>query len=361
MEAVHAELVRLATELEAVKGQVQTECNALRDLFARTNTVMSSSGPQHYRRLNHREAGRHLPQQFGGSRLDYGDVAFRMEGYAAVLSRDGQGGALLREDAKLDNFEDNTVAILERSFRDVQQLSAALAAALISCTRGEVAMLVRRILSVSPGDGLQAWHAVTQWFKPRSVVEQAASMTRLMSPKSTKNVNELEVAVMQWELTLVEHESKFSERVADSVKTAAMRAMLPKDMLERLLDGPFHYEELRSRVSAFVGEKLAGQDASSGAQPMDIGQVDKSKGEDDDVNAVQQRRPYDLSNQKHKQESDNERKPFNRPTANSSPSASRQSTPRDKKSWSDETKQSAGNKKRLICNMCCGKGYPARL
>ena len=97
MEAVHAELVRLATELEAVKGQVQTECNALRDLFARTSIAMSSSVPQHDRRLNHSEAGRHLPQQFGGSRLDYGDTAFRMEGYAAVLSRDGQGGALLRE------------------------------------------------------------------------------------------------------------------------------------------------------------------------------------------------------------------------------------------------------------------------
>ena len=46
-----------------------------------------------------------------------------------------------------------------------------------------------------------------------------------------------EVAVMQWELTLVEHESKFSEVVADSVKTAGMRAMLPKDTLERFYDG----------------------------------------------------------------------------------------------------------------------------
>ena len=55
-------------------------------------------------------------------------------------------------------------------------------------------------------------------------------------------------------------------------KTAAMRAMLPKDILERFLDEPSHYEELRNRVSAYVGEKLAGQDASSGAQPMDIGQ-----------------------------------------------------------------------------------------
>ena len=186
-------------------------------------------------------------------------------------------------------------------------------------------------------------------------------MVRLISPKRTKNVNELQVAVMQWELTLVEHESKFSEVVADSVKTAAMRAMLPKDILERFLDGPFHYEELRNRVSAYVGEKLAGQDASGGAQPMDTGQIDKSEGEDEDVNAVQQRDPFDRSNQKHKQESDNERKPFNRRTANSSPSASRQSTPRDKKSGSDETKQSAGKKKRLICYRCGGKGHPARL
>ena len=178
----------------------------------------SSSGPQHDWRLNPREAGRHLPQQFGGSRLDYGDSAFRMEGYAAVLSRDGHGGALLREVAKLDKFEDNTVETLGRTFWDVQLLGAAMAAALITCTRGEVATLVRRILSVSPGDGLQAWHAVTQWFKPRSVVEQAASMARLISPKRTENVNELQVAVMQWELTLVEHESKFSEMVADSVK-----------------------------------------------------------------------------------------------------------------------------------------------
>ena len=215
MEPTRAELLRLATDLEAVKCQVQTECNALRDLFARTTTALSSSGSQHDWRLNKREAGRHLPQQFGGSRLDYGDFAFRMEGYPAVLSRDGQGGALLREVAKLEKFEDNTTEILESSFWDVQQLSAALAAALITCTRGEVATLVRRILSVSLGDGLQAWHAVTQWFKPRSVVEQAASMARLISPKRTKNVNELQVAVMQWELTLVEHESKFSEVVAD--------------------------------------------------------------------------------------------------------------------------------------------------
>ena len=94
---------------------------------------------------------------------------------------------------------------------------------------------------------------------------------------------------------------------------------------------------------------------------MNIRQIDKCKGEDENVNAVQQRRPHDRSNQKHKQESDNERKPFNRWTANSSPSAPRRLTPRDKKPRSDETKQSAGKKKRLICYSCGGKGHLARL
>ena len=97
-----------------------------------------------------------------------------MEGYGAVLSRDGQGGALLREVAKLEKFEDNTIETLGRSFWDVQQLNAVMAAALITCTRGEVATLVRRILSVSLGDGLgsqsrngsnpdQLWNKQRRW------------------------------------------------------------------------------------------------------------------------------------------------------------------------------------------------------
>ena len=141
---------------------------------------------------------------------------------------------------------------------------------------------------------------------------------------------------------------------ADSVNTAAMRALLPKDELERFLDGTFQYEELRNRVCICERE-------TDKMRMMDVGQIDKPEGEDEDVDAVQQRRPHDRSNQKHKQESDNERKRFNRRTANSSTSAPRQSTPRDKKPGSDETKQSAGEKKRLICYMCGGKCHPAKL
>ena len=72
-------------------------------------------------------------------------------------------------------------------------------------------------------------------------------------------------------------------------------------------------------------------------------------------------RQHHRFNQKPKQESDNERKPFNRQAANPSPPASHQSTLRDKKSGNDETKQNVSKKKRLVCYRCGGKGHPARL
>ena len=136
--------------------------------------------------MSHRE-GRHLPQQFGGIRLEFGDFA---GDYAAVLPCDGQGGSLLREVVKLEKFEDNTIENLGQELLGCPAIQSSDAAALITCTRGEVATLVRRILN--------------------------ASMGRDISPRRTKNVNELQVAVMQWKVTLVEHESKFSEVVADS-------------------------------------------------------------------------------------------------------------------------------------------------
>ena len=228
-----------------------------------------------------------------------------------------------------------------------------MAAAPITCTRGEVATLVRRILSVSTGDGLQAWFAVTHWFKPRSVV----FMARLMSPKRTKNVNELQVAVMQWELTLVEHESKFSEVEADSVKTAAMRVMLPKNVLERFLDGPFQYEELRSRASAYVGEKLAGQDANGGAQPMDIGRSTSPK----------ERTKMSMLFNSAVRMIDAIRSTSKSPTTSENPSTVGLPTRHHQHhanrlhDGSDETIQSAGKKKRLIWYRCGGMGHPALL
>ena len=61
----------------------------------------------------------------------------RIEGCPAVSSHDGQAGALLREVAKLGKFGSDTIATLNAACWDVQQLSAGVAAALVTCTLGE--------------------------------------------------------------------------------------------------------------------------------------------------------------------------------------------------------------------------------
>ena len=159
-----------------MRGQVQTKCHALQD-FARGTAAAASS--QQNRRLNHREAEGHLLLQFRGRRVDSGDCL--SDGwYTAVLSHDGQGGGLQREVAKLDKREDDSMAILETSYWDVNT-DAVMAPAWFRA-RVEVASLVRWILWADSGNGLHGWHAVTQGFRPRSVVEQASLMARLIYP-----------------------------------------------------------------------------------------------------------------------------------------------------------------------------------
>ena len=173
-----------------------------------------------------------------------------------------------------------------------------------------------------------------------------------------ENVNEIQEAVMQWELTFVEHESKFSEMVADKRKNNRATCASQRCAQEiRQWTFPV-WRTSKSRVC--TGGRDAGWTRREQWSPTHGHSTDRqSEGEDEDVNA-QLRRPRDQSNQKHKQESDNERNLFIRRIANSSPSASRSSTPRDKKSGSDETKQSAGKKKRPTSHKCGGKGHPAR-
>ena len=65
-----------------------------------------------------------------------------MEGFAAVLSCDGQGGALLRAVGKLEKFGADTIEVFGKSYRDCRALSADMAAARITCTRGEVGTLL---------------------------------------------------------------------------------------------------------------------------------------------------------------------------------------------------------------------------
>ena len=72
---------------------------------------------------------------------------------SSVLSHDGQGGVVLRDVAKLDELDKDTVATQHAAYPNVKPLSSAIAAVLVTCTRGEVTIPVRRVQGADPGKG----------------------------------------------------------------------------------------------------------------------------------------------------------------------------------------------------------------
>ena len=92
---------------------------------------------------------------------------------------------------------------------------------------------MRRILRPELSAGFWGWQELARWFRPKSVIEGSASMARIVEPTKCKTVADLQRAVTEWELQVVEHEGRFNEQVPESVKVAALRRMLTPEVAER--------------------------------------------------------------------------------------------------------------------------------
>ena len=79
---------------------------------------------------------------------------------------------------------------------NVSAVNSALASCLITTTTGEVGTLVRRVLQAFPGAGLRAWQELNRWYRPKSAVEGAASMARIVAPLRAKSIGELQLFIM---------------------------------------------------------------------------------------------------------------------------------------------------------------------
>ena len=100
------------------------EWNTLRDLCTRVTTAAApaSASSQQNRRLNQRaaEGSRETFTSNSAGTESTKDTLFWVEVCAAVLSHDGQGGALLREVANLAKFGSDTQATPDPAYWDVQ-------------------------------------------------------------------------------------------------------------------------------------------------------------------------------------------------------------------------------------------------
>ena len=141
---------------------------------------------------------------------------------------------------EVKDVDDAAVANFAMIYWNVSALNSALATSLIITTTGEVGTLVRRVLQAFPGSGLRAWQELNRWYRPKSAVEGAASMTNITAPSRAKSIAELQRFIMDWELRVAEHEARHNECVQDSVKVAALKKMMTAEMAERHIEGPTH-------------------------------------------------------------------------------------------------------------------------
>ena len=118
-------------------------------------------------------------------------------------------------------------------------------------------------------------------------------MAGIIAPSRAKSIAELQRFIMDWELRVAEHEARHNECVQDSVKVAALKRMMTAEMAERYIEGSNTYLELRSRVAAYVGEKMI----QPSHVPMDIGEVEgKIEGSDDQIDELARREKREADN-----------------------------------------------------------------
>ena len=87
-------------------------------------------------------------------------------------------------------------------------MRAALTTALIKCTFGEVAVLLRRALSSYLANGLHCWHAVAQWVQ--AGIFGGASIVHGSQERA---------------LAHLEHDAKFTARRSDQQVVGGFRGM----------------------------------------------------------------------------------------------------------------------------------------
>ena len=89
-------------------------------------------------------------------------------------------------------------------------------------------------------------------------------MAGIIASLRAKSIGELQRFIVDRELRVAEHEARHNEYVQDSVGVAALKRMMAAEMAVCLIESPSTYRELRSRVAAYVGEKMIQQSYAHG-------------------------------------------------------------------------------------------------
>ena len=281
MEQIHAELVRFDGEIDVVGAHVQTVCPSLWDFHTSYSAFATESWPTEPQSI-----GKGLPQQYG-NRVENADFTFSCGAvYVNSVTRwarwsDAERCRQLRQGGQVrqGHCACSTLCGGSGQHPDIRQRNGL--GHVHPRRRGH--KLVRRVRA-DPNKRLDCRCAVAQWFRRRSVVQQAASMARLMTPKRTKNAGELQIAVKTWELL-----SRSSQKQCWTARRQLRGGPCSSRTHSKASSTCFPTTKSSTRgLSAYVGGKLAGKVANAALRPMNTGQIAHPNEGDDDITPTAQ-------------------------------------------------------------------------
>ena len=142
--------------------------------------------------------------------------------------------------------------------------------------RGEALSIVK---SASDMRGFEAWQKLHAKYNPRTMARAVRMLGEVVGPARVKELADIQTAVNRWEEKVRILNSQFDEELSNNMKIAIFTNMLPlqiQDHVYTVANKDTKYEELRDKVQAFVGNKIA---VNMGPAPMDVGVVDKDANE----------------------------------------------------------------------------------
>lgn len=121
--------------------------------------------------------------------------------------------------------------------------------------------------------GFEAWQKLHRKYNPRTMARGVRLLAEAVGPNKVKELRDVETAVHKWEEKLKVLESQFGEEIGENMRIAIFTNMLPaavQDHIYTTIVKGTKYDELRDKIQAFIGNKLA---VNMGPAPMDVGEV----------------------------------------------------------------------------------------
>lgn len=370
LEQVRAALEMMRAEQEVLRDRDNRVANKLSEIeanYAYRLTTLEIAYIARDREQGHhvggaklrtRDAEKFMPEAWTGEKgaCPFSDLAYEVENYLSVLDPSGSGKALLEWAAgHKEQITPTDVADidLDERFPLAKELNSALGQVLTKVTKDTAKTMVKR---AGPGNGLRAWQNLARWYRLRSAMDKATSITMVMNPGQSKDMGELHRKLEEWEVSVREHESRFDDEVQESVRIAALLSMIPRTVYDQRFKGRSYetYLDLRQEIANYLSDRRPTIQIKQSAQettPMDIGEM----GEMDPIARIQE-----TLNALVKGKGKGRSAPQGEKQG-SAPPSSKGGVKGDARSTKGGGKGAKGARKELVCYNCGGNGHPARL